>query len=246
MPPERCVCATILVSSERAYTNRIQRTAARLIEENLQQRFSKRRLLQLTTIDMEQYSSSSITNYSDDWLTPTRYNFTEIKQDIQRYITARTDVIVLYGYYALYDKEIREMGTVKVFIDSDPDVRLTRWIMRDVTEPIKSNPELRAKEAKMLEALLKYYLDFARVEMNEFIFPTKQYSDVILPRGPEESGISLIGDGLYPLIQLNDSGEFGDSDSSQRSPTFSRSDTTTSMVALSNSYDGQGRFIDAS
>lgn len=126
-------------------------------------------------------------------LKPSRFDFDQLKHDIRSCNTnaaiASTSILIVHGLYALYDKELREMSHLKVFISSDADARLIRWIRRDVLTG-----------ANNLETVINQYLQGARAEMNDFINPTKGFSDVILPSGPEPNAISLLVDGIAPYI----------------------------------------------
>ncbi|EDK43548.1 hypothetical protein PVL30_001699 [Lodderomyces elongisporus] len=95
-------------------------------------------------------------------------------------------IIIVHGLYALYDKELRDMAQIKVFIDSDADTRLIRWIKRDVLGT-KSNT---------LEEVINTYLLGARIEMSDYIVPTKEFADIVMPRGAEPNAVRLVIDGI--------------------------------------------------
>lgn len=99
-------------------------------------------------------------------------------------------VVLVDGAYALYDPDIRSTAIMKLFIDCDADTRLSRWILRDIGD-----------DPSQLEPLLDDYLAFERPEMENFIYPTRKFADVILPRGSEESSINLVAAGIYDRIQ---------------------------------------------
>ncbi|ODQ83202.1 hypothetical protein BABINDRAFT_57560 [Babjeviella inositovora NRRL Y-12698] len=147
--------------------------------------------LDVQIIDMKVYlMSKSAVQTSNNYIAlPSRYDFGTLLKDLAHNDHA-PDVVLVHGLYALYNKELRDFSSMKIFVDSDPDTRLTRWIRRDVLQG-----------AAPLEDTLTQYLNFARPEMNEFIFPTKESADVVLPRGPEEIGIRLIVDGVEPLLK---------------------------------------------
>ncbi|RCK56167.1 putative uridine kinase DAS2 [Candida viswanathii] len=150
-----------------------------------------------TSIDSLQFASSksaAITVNNDcakyPRLKPSRFKFDVLKADLlpdlQAPVSAPQKILIVHGLYALYDKEIRDMSHIKVFIDSDPDTRLIRWIRRDVlTDQVDS-----------LEGVINAYLLGARSEMSDFIFPTKEFADVIMPRGAELNAVRLVIDGI--------------------------------------------------
>lgn len=98
-------------------------------------------------------------------------------------------VTIVEGLYALYDSGIRDLAVMKVFVDSDADTRLSRWILRDV-----------GPNTDKLGDILNNYLTRARPEFLESIAPTKEFADIVLPRGSEQSGIALISTGIYDLV----------------------------------------------
>jgi len=81
-------------------------------------------------------------------------------------------IIVLEGILVLGDEEIRSMMDIKVFVDTDSDIRLMRRIRRDVAE-----------RGRTLESVLDQYERYVRPMHLQFIEPTKRYADIILPEG---------------------------------------------------------------
>ena len=82
------------------------------------------------------------------------------------------DVIIVEGIMALYDKELREQMDLKIYVDAGPDERLLRVIQRDIAE--RGHP---------LEMLIDKYRNTLKPMHDEFIEPTKQYADIIIPNG---------------------------------------------------------------
>lgn len=119
-------------------------------------------------------------------LKPLRFDFVKLKA----HLSSDSAIFIVYGLYALYDRSLRELSDIKVFISSDPDVRLIRWINRDVV-----NGSLT------LNFILNSYLQGARKEMSDYITTTKEFADVIMPRGPESNAVDLIIGGV--LKNLN-------------------------------------------
>ena len=82
------------------------------------------------------------------------------------------DVIIVEGIMALYDKRLRELMDLKIFVDAEPDERLLRVIERDIAE-----------RGHSLEMLIDKYRNVLKPMHDEFIEPTKQYADIIIPNG---------------------------------------------------------------
>lgn len=86
------------------------------------------------------------------------------------------DVIIVEGIMALYDKKMRDLMDLKIFVDAGPDERLLRVIERDIAE--RGHP---------LEMLIGKYRNVLKPMHDEFIEPTKQYADIIIPNGGENA-----------------------------------------------------------
>lgn len=82
------------------------------------------------------------------------------------------DVIILEGMLILEDERIRGLMDIKVFVDTDADVRIVRRIVRDIEE-----------RGRSLDSVVNQYLSVVRPMHLQFIEPTKRYADVIIPEG---------------------------------------------------------------
>ena len=89
-----------------------------------------------------------------------------------------------------YDKRMRDLIDLKLFIDLDYDIRLSRRIYRDIIS--------RGRE---METVLERYHKFVKTAYNNFIRPTKEYADIIIPRGGSNTiAIDLINYHLKYLV----------------------------------------------
>ena len=82
------------------------------------------------------------------------------------------EVIIIEGIMSLYDKKLRDQMDLKIFVDACADERLLRVIVRDIAE--RGHP---------LEMLIDKYRNVLKPMHDEFIEPTKQYADIIIPNG---------------------------------------------------------------
>ena len=100
------------------------------------------------------------------------YDFTDHVRapDSTRVESAR--IVVVEGILVLYESRLRELFDLRVFIDTDPDVRLIRRIRRDVAE-----------RGRTIESVLTQYLTTVRPGHLQFVEPSKRYADVIIPHG---------------------------------------------------------------
>lgn len=85
-----------------------------------------------------------------------------------------SDVIVIDGILLLVEERIRTRLDIKVFVDTDADIRLVRRIRRDM-----------AKRGRPLEEILDQYLSTVQPMHLQFVEPSKRYADLIIPRGGE-------------------------------------------------------------
>jgi uridine kinase len=91
-------------------------------------------------------------------------------------------VIILDGILILWDRRLRSLMDVKVFVDADADVRLGRRLRRDMAERDRSP-----------ESVLAQYMATVRPMHLEFVEPSKRYADVIIPRGGHnEVGVGMV------------------------------------------------------
>jgi uridine kinase len=81
-------------------------------------------------------------------------------------------VIVLEGILILDDPELRRMMSIKVFIDTDADVRLIRRLRRDLIE-----------RGRRIESILDQYEKSVRPMHLQFVEPSKRYADIIITEG---------------------------------------------------------------
>jgi uridine kinase len=92
------------------------------------------------------------------------------------------DVVLFEGILVFYFAEVRELFHMKLFVDTDPDTRLARRVIRDVQE-----------RGRDLETVLSQYTNYVKPAFEDFCMPTKKYADVIIPRGADnEVAINLI------------------------------------------------------
>lgn len=84
------------------------------------------------------------------------------------------DVIILEGILILEDKRLRDLMDIKIFVDTDADVRIIRRIVRDIKE-----------RGRTLDSVVQQYLDVVRIMHLQFVEPTKRYADIIVPEGGE-------------------------------------------------------------
>ena len=82
------------------------------------------------------------------------------------------EVIILEGILVLEDERLRNLMDIKVYVDTDADIRIIRRIVRDTRE-----------RGRTLESVIDQYINVVRPMHNQFVEPTKRYADIIIPEG---------------------------------------------------------------
>ncbi|MFT8318328.1 MAG: uridine kinase [Sporolactobacillus sp.] len=82
------------------------------------------------------------------------------------------DVIILEGILILEDQRLRDLMDIKVFVDTDSDLRIIRRMLRDTQE-----------RGRSVESVINQYLTAVRPMHLQFVEPTKRYADIIIPEG---------------------------------------------------------------
>ncbi|HDL78767.1 MAG TPA: uridine kinase [Bacteroidetes bacterium] len=82
------------------------------------------------------------------------------------------DIIILEGILILDNPELRNLMDIKVYVDTDADIRLIRRLIRDTKERNRS-----------MESVIKQYKESVRPMHLQFVEPSKRYADVIIPEG---------------------------------------------------------------
>ncbi|WP_449620570.1 uridine kinase [Robertmurraya sp. Marseille-Q9965] len=82
------------------------------------------------------------------------------------------DVIILEGILVLEDERLRELMDIKLYVDTDADIRIIRRLARDIKE-----------RGRTLDSVIDQYVNVVRPMHNQFIEPTKRYADIIIPEG---------------------------------------------------------------
>ena len=84
------------------------------------------------------------------------------------------EVIIVEGILVLNDPRLRDLMDIKIFVDTDDDIRIIRRIQRDLEE-----------RGRSLKSVIDQYLSTVKTMYHQFIEPTKRYADIIVPEGGE-------------------------------------------------------------
>ncbi|RXK19423.1 uridine kinase [Macrococcus sp. DPC7161] len=103
------------------------------------------------------------------------------------------DVIIVEGIFALENEALRDLMDVKIYVDTDADLRILRRLVRDIEE-----------RGRTMESVISQYLSVVRPMHNQFIEPTKRYADIIIPEGGSNTvAIDIMTTKIQSLVNTN-------------------------------------------
>ena len=100
------------------------------------------------------------------------YSFVEHNRMEETVLVKPSRVIIVDGILIFENKELRDMMDIKVFVDTDADLRLARRILRDVCD-----------RGRTMQSVIDQYVTTVKPMHEEFVEPSKKYADVIIPEG---------------------------------------------------------------
>ncbi|CAL5221877.1 g4140 [Coccomyxa viridis] len=90
------------------------------------------------------------------------------------------DVVIIEGILVLHIESIRELLNMKIFVDTDDDLRLARRIQRDV-----------AMRGRDIAGVIEQYTKFVKPAFDTFVAPSRKHADVIIPWGRQENEVAI-------------------------------------------------------
>jgi uridine kinase len=100
------------------------------------------------------------------------YNYAMHTRSDETILVEPKDVIIVEGILILEDEGLRDLMDIKLFVDTDADLRIIRRLMRDIKE-----------RGRSIDSVIEQYVNVVRPMHNQFIEPTKRYADIIIPEG---------------------------------------------------------------
>jgi uridine kinase len=92
------------------------------------------------------------------------------------------DIIIVEGIMMLEDEEVRNKLDIKIYVDTEDDLRILRRIQRDIKE-----------RGRTVDSVIEQYLQTVKPAHDQFIEPYKKYSDIIIPEGGQnEVAIDIV------------------------------------------------------
>lgn len=103
------------------------------------------------------------------------------------------NIIIIEGLHVLSDENLRALLNIKVFVDTDPDVRILRRVVRDIEE-----------RGRTIQSVHHQYLTTVKPMHEAFIEPSKKYADLIIPDGGyNQVGIELLSTLIGKYLTAN-------------------------------------------
>lgn len=101
------------------------------------------------------------------------------------------DVIIVEGIFALENERLRNLMDIKLYVDTDADLRIIRRILRDTKE-----------RGRSIDSVIEQYVSVVRPMHNQFIEPSKRYADIIIPEGGQNHvAIDLMVTKIQTILQ---------------------------------------------
>jgi uridine kinase len=99
-----------------------------------------------------------------------KYDFVQHNRSNEYELVEPTKIIIIEGILILEDERVRDLATIKLFVESDDDIRFIRRLVRDTKE-----------RGRSIESVINQYLTTVKPMYYAFIKPTKRYADIIIP-----------------------------------------------------------------
>lgn len=100
------------------------------------------------------------------------YDYVEHTRSSKTIVQEPKEVVILEGIMVLEDARLRDLMDIKIYVDTDDDIRIIRRIKRDMEE-----------RGRTLDSVIEQYIDNVKPMYHQFIEPTKKYADLIIPEG---------------------------------------------------------------
>jgi uridine kinase len=119
------------------------------------------------------------------------YNF-EIHNRIEQTVSVEPkEIIIVEGILVLQEKVLRDMLDIKIYVDTDADVRFIRRLVRDINE-----------RGRTTDSVINQYLNVVKPMHEQFTEPTKRHADIIIPEGGHNKvAVDIITANISQILQ---------------------------------------------
>lgn len=118
------------------------------------------------------------------------YDFVNYTRSHETVHVEPKEVVIVEGILVLDDSRLRDLMDIKVYVDTDDDIRIIRRIKRDMEE-----------RGRTLDSIIKQYTTVVKPMYHQFIEPTKRSADIIIPEGGENTvAIDLLNTKIRSIL----------------------------------------------
>jgi uridine kinase len=119
------------------------------------------------------------------------YDFSTHSRTKETILIEPRSVIIVEGILIFADPDLRKLYNIKIFVDTDSDLRFIRRLKRDIDE-----------RGRTPDSVIKQYLSTVRPMHLEFVEPSKRYADIIIPEGGHNTAaLDMVVARLQEMIQ---------------------------------------------
>lgn len=124
------------------------------------------------------------------------YDFTRHHRTEETRTVEPSPIILIDGILIFTNRELRDLMDIKIYVDTDADIRFIRRMQRDINE-----------RGRSLDSVVQQYTDTVRLMHQEFVEPSKRYADVIIPFGGlNKVAMDMVVSRLVALLNPQDFG----------------------------------------
>ena len=123
------------------------------------------------------------------------YDFATHSRTNETYTIEPEPVVIVEGILLLVDPELRKRFDVRVYIDTEPDLRLMRRMRRDIVE-----------RGRTVESVIDQYMATVRPMHYQFVEPSKRYADIIIPEGINQGAIGTVSSMVKHFLDRSPAG----------------------------------------
>ena len=121
------------------------------------------------------------------------YDFTTDSRTDETILVEPSPIILVDGILIFTKRKLRDLMDIKVYVDTDSDVRFIRRLLRDINE-----------RGRTLESVVQQYLETVRPMHLKFVEPSKRYADVIIPGGGHNKvAMEMVVSRLQMLMRMH-------------------------------------------
>ncbi len=109
------------------------------------------------------------------------YDFAEYRRTDETVRVEPGAVIIVEGILVLVERELRDLMDLRIYIDTDADLRVIRRLERDILE-----------RERTVDSVIAQYLGTVRPMHHQFVEPSKRYADIIVPEGYNPNAVGTV------------------------------------------------------